>query len=186
MRDIMMDLETWGKKPGCALRSIGARQFDPYSDRIGESFYANITKESCLEAGLVLDASTEKWWSDQGAQAQDILLKDQKPLRDVLEDYCHWFEKLGGMFTWSQGANFDQPIVEAACDAVGIGERDRPWKFWDSRCTRTAYGIASFNPRTIRRKGIHHYALDDCNHQIICVQRSFRALRLSTIKEEML
>lgn len=186
MRDIMMDLETWGKKPGCALRSIGARQFDPYSDRNGEMFYANITKESCLDVGLVVDESTERWWSDQGEAAQNVLLVDQRPLREVIQNYLAWFETVGGMFTWSQGANFDQPILDAACNALNIGERDRPWKFWDSRCTRTVYGIASFNPWTVKRKGTHHYALDDCDHQIICVQRSFRALGLSDKSEELL
>ena len=173
MRHCMLDLETWGKTAGCALRSIGARQFDPYTEQIGDKFYANITKESCIEADLIVDPDTEKWWAGQSQSAQESLLKDQRPLKEVMQEYCDWFAKNRLMFTWSQGANFDQPIIEAACIAVGVRV---PWKFWDSRCTRTAYGIASFDPRTIRRGGTHHNALDDADHQIRCVQRSFKML----------
>lgn len=33
--DIMLDLETWGKKPGCDIRSIGAVVFDPVAGMVG-------------------------------------------------------------------------------------------------------------------------------------------------------
>lgn len=184
MRHVMIDLETWGKSAGCALRSIGARQFDPYSNRSGgASFYANISKESCVEAGLLIDKSTEEWWGlPKNAGAQETLEKNQHSLRDVMMDYCAWFRDNKLMFTWSQGANFDQPILEAALAACGI---EPPWKFWDSRCTRTAYGMAAFNPRTIRRVGTHHNALDDADHQILCVQAAHKKLGLHD-REEML
>ena len=29
MSDVMLDLETWGTRPGCAIRSIGACVFNP-------------------------------------------------------------------------------------------------------------------------------------------------------------
>lgn len=179
MKHAMVDLETWGKTAGMALRSIGARQFDPYSDKIGEKFYANISKESCLEVGLKIDPSTEAWWTlPKNAGAAKTLEKDQRHVAEVMRDYCNWFRENRLLFTWSQGANFDQPLLDAACEVVGIGENDRPWKFWDSRCTRTAYGMAAFNTRTVRRVGTHHNALDDADHQIICVQRSHKKLGL--------
>ncbi len=37
---IMLDLETWGKKPGCDLRSIGACVFDPMTAYVGEPDHA--------------------------------------------------------------------------------------------------------------------------------------------------
>lgn len=173
MNNVMIDLETWGTRPGSALRSIGAVDFDPHSDKIGATFYANIMDESCLSAGLLKDAGTVAWWSKQAVQAQDALSRDQRPLKEVVVDFHLWFRKQRGIFVWSQGANFDQPLWEAAVLAVG---ETVPWKFWDSRCTRTAYDMGRLNPRSIRRVGTAHNALDDAIHQVRCVQAAYRNL----------
>lgn len=172
--NIMMDLETWGTTPGSALRSIGACEFNPHTDEIGETFYANIADQSCLSAGLVQDAGTVAWWGRQTQKAQDALLVDQRPLSEVVISFAQWFRKVRGVFVWSQGANFDQPLWDAACRAVGL---EAPWKFWDSRCTRTAYDMGGLNPRTIKRMGTHHNALDDAIHQARCVQAAYQNRR---------
>jgi hypothetical protein len=151
LANVMLDLETWGTAPGSALRSIGACEFDPHTDQIGEKFYANIADESCVEVGLIKDASTVAWWGRQTKQAQDSLLV--------------------GVFVWSQGANFDQPLWEAAVRPLGMRT---PWKFTDSRCTRTAYDMGGFNPYVMKRAGTHHNALDDAIHQAKCVQGAYR------------
>jgi len=54
MTHIMIDLETWGKRPGCDIRSIGATVFDPSTGHIGErgtagTFY--IATDNPFEAG---------------------------------------------------------------------------------------------------------------------------------------
>lgn len=173
--NVMLDLETWGTVPGSALRSIGAVEFDPHTDQIGETFYANIQDESCRAAGLVFDARTVRWWGEQSQRAQDALLADQKPLAQVAEEFHAWFRRVRGIFVWSQGANFDQPLWEAACRAVGIHRT--PWKFTDSRCTRTAYDMGQFNPYVCKRNGTHHNALDDAIHQARMVQAAYRNRR---------
>jgi hypothetical protein len=171
----MQDLETWGTAPGNALRSIGAVMFDPHSNEIGDEFYMNITDESCLKVGLTRDPDTVKWWGrSENVGAASVFAKDPIPLREVGEAFNAWWRKNRSIFVWSQGANFDQPLWEAAMRAVGLGV---PWKFWDSRCTRTAYDMGGFNPRSIKRKGIHHYALDDAKHQTLCVQAAYANVR---------
>jgi hypothetical protein len=171
LANVMLDLETWGTAPGSALRSIGACEFDPHTDQIGEKFYANIADESCVEVGLIKDASTVAWWGRQTKQAQDSLLVDQKHLREVADNFHQWFRKVRGVFVWSQGANFDQPLWEAAVRPLGMRT---PWKFTDSRCTRTAYDMGGFNPYVMKRAGTHHNALDDAIHQAKCVQGAYR------------
>ena len=53
---VMLDLESWGTLPGSALRSIGATTFSPYGDcHTEKTFYANIDRESCECAGLVVN-----------------------------------------------------------------------------------------------------------------------------------
>lgn len=179
MRDMMVDLETWGQWSGVAIRSIGAVEFDPYSDKIGAEFYVNVTRESCEAAGLTVSADTAQWWDKQGDDARTLLEKDPVPLPEALKMYASFFMKCGAARTWSQGANFDQPLIEACYRAIGKTSRELPWKFWDSRCTRTAYGMAGLSFNAEKRVGVHHYALDDAKHQARCVQKSFRLLGLA-------
>lgn len=168
--NVMLDLETWGTTSGSALRSIGAIMFDPHTDELGATFYANISDASCEAAGLVRDTDTIAWWGRQSAKAQEMLLDDQLTLTEVASQFDDWWRKNRGIFVWSHGANFDGPLWEAAMRAIG---RKVPWKFWDSRCTRTCYDVTGFNDKTVARRGTYHNALDDARHQAICVQRAY-------------
>jgi hypothetical protein len=175
-QNVMLDLETWGTFPGCAIRSVGAVMFDPHNGEIGAEFYANISDESCKQAGLHIEDGTVAWWARQNQQARDALLVDQLTLTEIAVKFDAWWRKNAGVFVWSHGANFDEPIWRAAMRAVSRGV---PWKFWDSRCTRTVYDIAGFNPRSVRRVGTYHNALDDARHQAVCVQRAYAKVKES-------
>lgn len=177
MRDMMLDLETWGLTPGCAIRSIGCVMFDPTSREIGYQFYTNVDRASCEAAGLRVEPGTQEWWERQSQVARDSLVKDPVTLKEAARTFAMFFAKCGATRLWSQGANFDEPIWSAAMNAAG---QRPPWKFWDSRCTRTIYGAAGLNFNAIRRAGTHHNALDDALHQARCVQRAYEMLELST------
>ncbi len=178
MTHIMLDLETWGTRPGAALRSIGAIVFDPNSDgvssNIGVSFYRNIDKDSCVINGLTVDPDTVAWWERQAKEAIHGLAKDQKLLIEVVREFHDWFRLLGARYIWCQGANFDEPLWTAAARAV---DQFVPWKYWDVRCTRTIYAAADFDPRSVPRQGTYHNALDDAAYQARCVQMAFAKLR---------
>jgi hypothetical protein len=170
MNNLMIDLETWGTQCGSAIRSIGAVQFDPYGTTTGAEFYMNISDASCEAHGLVKDAGTVTWWSQQTQQARDSLLKDQRTLTEAAMAFDEFFRRCRAVFVWGQGASFDPVIWEGAMIKI---KRRVPWKFWDVRCTRTAYDMGRFNPKTVRRSGTYHNALDDAKHQVICVQRAY-------------
>jgi len=185
MRDLMLDLETWGKRPGCAIRSIGAVMFDPMSTEIGAEFYVNVNRESCEEVGLLIDQSTADWWSKQSRDAQISLENDQRHVREAFQMFLKFARGNYASRPWSQGANFDQPILDAVAIKLGVvdrrGDPDMPWKFWDSRCTRTAYGLAGMGPSSMPpRGGTHHNALDDAKHQARCVQVAYRRLKINS------
>lgn len=171
MNNIMIDLETWGLVPGSAIRSIGAVAFDPHDDGYGETFYANITDESCLAAGLVKDESTEKWWARQSFKAQEVLLVNQRPLLEVAESFDAFWRKSRALFVWGNGAGFDPVLWEHAMAKLG---RKEPWHFRDIRCVRTAYDMGLFEQGSVRVSGVKHNALDDCRYQVACVQRAYR------------
>lgn len=174
--NVMIDMETWGTDPGSAIRSIGAVEFNPHLDKMGETFYANITDQSCLDAGLVKSQSTVAWWAKQSRAAQEALLVNQRPLREVLEEFSTWYRRVRGVFPWSQGANFDQPLIEAAYRAVKLRA---PYKYSDSRDTRTAYDMGQLHYSEMpTRVGTHHNALDDAIHQARCVRAAYARVRI--------
>ncbi len=171
---IMLDLETWGIMPGCAIRSVGAVVFDPQGEGHGETFYRNVLDRSCWVAGLTVDKSTVAWWENQSKEAQEVFANDPKPIASVVSDFHAFIAKLEQVHPWCQGSGFDTSIWEAVARAVG---RPIPWKFWNLRDTRTAYHLAGLDERSVPRTGIVHNALDDAIHQVKCVQAACKILR---------
>jgi hypothetical protein len=168
----MLDLETMGLAPGAIIRSIGAVTFD-LDGRLNAdqyaSYYANITHESCVEAGLTADQSTIDWWAAQPQATQDIFLRDPVALKDALLGLISFWNHVDGVEVWSQGAAFDVVLLEHAFKAVGLRA---PWRFYNVRDTRTAYQLFDFDYHAEHREGIEHYALDDCYHQAKCVREA--------------
>lgn len=171
---IMLDLETWGTRPGSAIRSIGAVVFGPESGALGDTFYRNITDASCETAGLTKSASTIKFWEEQGEAAKAALLVDPRPLDEVLVDFTAWFRRVSGRFVWGHGASFDPVLLEAAYEALFY---EAPWSFWDVRCCRTVLAMANRKP--LRQGGTHHNALDDAVAQARAVIAAFRHKQFS-------
>jgi hypothetical protein len=172
---VMIDCETWGTRPGCALRSIGAVTFELDGTGTGADYYRNINLQSCLDAGLKIEAGTLLWWDDQADEARRALRVEPQPLNAVLVGFASWFVKQGGEQVWAQGANFDPVLWETAALAAGVTRL--PWKFYNVRDTRTLYELAGFDPRSIKRAGTYHNALDDARHQVACCQAAYRMLR---------
>lgn len=173
MNNVMLDLETLGTKPGCVILSVGAVMFDPRGNGWGDSFYANVDKQSCLDAGLKTEQSTIDWWAKQSQEAQDALLVDCQPLEKVANDFGAWFSKNSGKKIWSHGACFDIPLMVSALQAVS---KEVPWKYSNVRDTRTLYELAMFDPKSIHPVGVAHNALDDCRFQVTCVQSAIRRI----------
>ena len=177
MAHVMHDLETMGKVPGVVLASLGAVVFDPHSDTLGERFSMNIDEASCTAAGLILDPGTVEWWQDpERAEAYAALKIDPRPLAEVLDAFDAYWTRVDGRQIWSQGANFDSPLLEAAYRALG---REAPWRYYAPRDTRTVYEMADVV--VTRHKGVHHVALDDAITQAGNIQEGYRRLWLDRI-----
>jgi hypothetical protein len=170
MAHVMIDLETWGRVPGCAIRSIGAVVFDADENILGERFYRNIDDASCEALGLTKDPETVQFWAEQSKAAQDALLDNCVPLAEALADFHKWFGNVGGVQVYGHGASFDPPILEAAFNACLL---EAPWKFWDVRCCRTILAMANRKPDR-RSTDVHHNALHDAEAQARAVMAAFR------------
>lgn len=173
LQHVMLDLETMGTRPGSSILSLGAVLVD-LAGNTGDSFYSTISHASCIDAGLTVDEQTRAWWSQQSADARAAVLRDPKPLDCVAAEFSSWLRSSSAIYVWSQGANFDPVLWEAASVAV---KRSAPWKFFNVRDTRTLYHIAGFNPKGMPRAGTYHNALDDAFHQVKCVAAAVAALK---------
>ena len=152
---VMVDIETLGLEPGCAILSIGAVQFGP--GELGETFYRTIGLDSCQEAGLTIDAGTLDWWLGQDDDVRDVLVGGD-PLDEVLAAYTAFHPD--GAEIWANAPSFDCSILEAAYAAVDMEE---PWAFYDERCVRTLRSLSCAVDREMT--GNEHNALDDAIHQ---------------------
>jgi len=73
MKDVMVDLETLGRRAGCSILSIGAVAFDAETGNMGPEFYMVIKMASCEKHGLHTDQDTVAWWEKQSPEAQKVL-----------------------------------------------------------------------------------------------------------------
>lgn len=167
-KEVMCDLETWGRRAGCSIMSIGAVRFS--EDGIGganpgEQFHVIVSRESCKTAGLHEDPSTIEWWGKQKPEAQRTMVLTESEhaidLKTALVQFGEFVNSVKGSKVWGNGADFDNAILYAAYAAVGL---EVPWQFWDSRCYRT---LKNMRPtvKADKRGGIYHNALDDAIYQ---------------------
>lgn len=176
MNNCMLDLETVGTRPGCAVLSIGAAMFDFEAMKIGETFYQAIVPESNKTFGLHFDPSTEQWWSRQSEEARAVWSDpNAMALDEVLTMFSAWCREQAGIrsfYVWGNGANFDDPVLAAAYHATGI---NKPWEFWNSRCYRTIKSLSPAVP--LIKPTVAHNALADALAQAQAALDMFAALK---------
>lgn len=188
MNHIMLDLETMGTGNNAAIVAIGAVAFDP-SDYIVRptdplyAFYAPVSLESSVAAGLTIDVSTILWWMKQSEEARRSTFESSCPstLRVALGLFSFWaaphISKTGDSFgLWGNGATFDNVVIRSAFKAVDLPV---PWSFRQDKCYRT---LVNLLPESRRPKfepyGTAHNALDDAIAQARHLQKVYKELGL--------
>ena len=174
--DLMIDLETLGKRVNAAVVEVGAVFFNPETGELGDRFSEAIDFTDALRYGKA-DGDTLKWWFKQTSQAQQNLIRGAKSAETVWSKF-EKFALLHGkdVHPWGNGATFDISKCEWQFGTV-LG-REPPWKFWliqDCRTIkRAANGIVNYNDKL---EGVAHSALDDAIHQAKYVSAYWQGLR---------
>jgi len=182
MNHVMIDLETFGTRSQSVIVSIGAVQFDPHSDQMGETFHDAIDLKSAIGHGLKMDPSTVLWWLEQTDAARWALVTKVKGASSLASS-LDWFRSfLQGVatsveskdyFVWGNGADFDLALLQQAYEALG---QEKPWKYNASRCYRTL--LAEFGrPEDRVAAELAHDALSDAIAQAKTAQNIFARLR---------
>lgn len=181
----MIDLETMGLSPGCAILSIGAVGFyDAQVDR-ALTFKMNIDLQSCLDVGLTVDPSTEKWWSEQSEEARvGFKSPEPVPVGRALRAFSDWYSENKFNRIWSHGASTDVPWLSAAYEAVYRGVDRGPWHYRDVRDTRTLYDLVPENMMVYGSPEVAHDALSDAIAQAESVCHALYTLRFLYIDTE--
>lgn len=172
MNNVMIDIETLGKKRGCPVLSIAAVQFDLQSGCVGEVFYRRMRYGAATRYGIP-DKATLAWWDEQSREARDeAFLGDCHP-KDVAHEYRHFIHDTVGdnCIPWGNGSVFDITILEGWFDAVdplvdSKGNDIYPWKFWNIADLRTLVRLSGLDVRAIPFTGEKHNALADALHQV--------------------
>ena len=180
--DAMIDLETLGTRPGCVVLSAAALLFDADTGETQDYVHTHFNiHEQILKFGLQVQQGTQAWWLQQSDEAQTSAItsgSNPQLLKHGLTDLASVLKRANSR-VWAQGASFDFPILSHLYRIAGV---DAPWMFWAERDTRTLYEAASvvgFARKAIdaSREGVHHDALSDCEHQVLCVTAAKRTLR---------
>ena len=179
---VMLDLETMGNKSNAALISLGAVEFDINTGETGREFYNRIDLQSCLDRGLVINASTLYWWLTQNRQAQEEVAKGGDDLAAVLEGFEFWLRgTIKGVKLWGNGARFDIGLLEDAY--VACGYKKIPWGFRDERDLRTLVAFAPEIKTRVTAKWknnmVEHHPIDDCKMQIAYATEIWNRLKIN-------
>lgn len=149
--------------------------FSPIHPGFGQEFYINVDLPSQLLVPLKQDEATIKWWKTQkeAAKVFEDPAHPQHTIQDAMTKFNAWIRRNKVVQLWSQGSNFDGVLLDVINDRLGY---KTPWRFYNTRDTRTAYEVCDFDTKSVQRKGTYHNALDDAKHQVRCIFGSYRKL----------
>lgn len=164
MIDIMVDIETLGRKPNSVITSIGAVVFNIETGEILSKFHQNICPISCEKYGLTVDLSTIMWWMGQVNKPWTEDPKDINVVLSDLSDFVSEAVELNNFRVWANSPAFDLVLLKTAYEKV-LNMKKSPWNFRNEMCVRTLNNMfpevrASITVET------SHDALDDCIQQI--------------------
>lgn len=163
---VMIDLESLGTIANAVILSIGAVKFDLNSKHIADDgFYASISIDSNIHAGRQISESTLIWWMGQTTTAQAVFREPKVSLEDALSNLTDWFGPDDSQTVWSNGADFDLPMLAHAYAGFGW---ETPWKFFNSRCVRTYRALPA--AQGLPKLANDHNALRDAINQAKLVQ----------------
>lgn len=137
MDNFMIDIETLGTGSNSVILSIGAVEFDPDSDDIGEGFHVLVNIDSCLNKGLIVSGSTLCWWMTQSEEARNIFNRQSESLHlasALLALRQYMLGKSAIPIVWANGTDFDLAILQNAYSKVDI---EQPWSYYNGRDYRT-------------------------------------------------
>ena len=171
MNNICVDIEGLSAQSNAVIVTIAAVKFNFINDDM-EKFVVNLNPYEGKKLGMHISKDTLDWWRAQKPQAVAAWQHSQLTLKDALEQFKTFCGDSSETLFYSQGINYDFPVLETSFRAIG---EDSPCIYYNLRDMRTAYWLAEFNTRNSPRIGEYHNALDDCLTQICWLKTALGA-----------
>ena len=182
--NLMLDLETASTRPDAAILSIAIVPFNldanEYAPEV-DKYYEVVNLNSCFIEGDHVDRDTQEWWMRQDSKSKlEVLSRQGVNIRMVINNayiYLSYLAEQYELVVWSQGIDFDFPILEHAIKKY-VEPKEMPYKYWNKRDVRTVLKWSGVDYRNIERIGTAHNALSDCRTQIKNVQAAYAKLKV--------
>lgn len=169
-RNIMVDIETAGTEPGCAILSIGACEFDPEkSSFCSNLFLVNINLWDSLMEGMSINWETIKWWRAQSKPARDAILVEPQTVKEALSRFNAYLGPRNDEYhLWAKGPDFDLVMMQAVYEKMNM---KIPWSYRNARDVRTILWVGGVVPAARDNVTVEHDALGDAIYQAeeVCV-----------------
>ena len=187
MVNFMVDLETMSTASNAVILTIGCIPFGSDGSLIVEEdmfFYNRIDLSSYNNRPeFHSDFNTLLWWLQQEKEPLDeaFLAGPRKPIDRAMMDFDIWLAQICSYLNdkkitmWSHGKDFDCVVLDNAFKACHL---ECPWKYFDTRDTRTIYSLAGVDMRNVQiPEGYKaHNAIGDCLKQIEGIKQSFQII----------
>ena len=110
--------------------------------------------------------------------ARAVFKEPKVTLETAMHDFADWFDH-SQYKVWSNGADFDIPLVKHAMDQYHL---DAPWQFWNQRCFRTLKSEppGMYVPPPVLEAA--HNALDDALNQVKHLHSIYAAQRPGAVQ----
>lgn len=158
---LMIDIETMANESFSSIISLAAVEFDINTGATGKEFYENISLQSCLDLGLIVNADTIMWWMKQSDEARKILTSGTISITDALTSFSAFCNQ--DYQVWGNSARFDLGILQNAYNKANM---PICWDFRKERCVRTLVSLEPEVRKQYTFSGTAHNALADCHNQI--------------------
>ena len=164
--ELMIDVETTGKNPGCKVLTLGAFGFGRDGEQV--QFYERFDFSKMGAAGLVDEQDTIDWWLQQRKETRKEAFEGKTAPADGLANFKMFLlsnfnlDKDSGFRVWCCGADFDFPILKEFFRRFGYAI---PWKFYQQCDYRT---IKNLFPGIKSEEGEKekHVAIEDAKAQM--------------------
>lgn len=167
----MLDIETTGRTPGCAVIQIAAVLFNANTGDISNKyrFKESINFNTQLKNGYTYSKETVAWWNRTNKSLFNELCRSNNNYIDVGKNFQKWYRNLPNfkkLRLWGNSPKFDIAILEGWY-RKSIGNTFDPfWDTWSERDLRTISALAPDIKKKKKFVGTQHDAIDDCLHQI--------------------
>ena len=154
----MIDIETLGQTPGCAIYQIAAVEFCPDEFITGKEFCINIHPKSSEMIGLHTEEPTLEWHRQRGVEPDAL---NGHCVRYAFQEFARFLtEEISPQQYWCKSTSFDFPALE---HVFRLLDGAPPWKYWQQYDMRTVWNLAFPGRKT---PPAPHTALADCHEQI--------------------